>query len=68
MADNADGFTLRKRIAMGMPLPSGNFGVESLASATGNVPGSGATLKDNDRAASPPVGHNQANPNHGDFK
>lgn len=63
-----DGFTLRKRIAMGLPLPSGNFGAESLASAQGAAHTPEAHLKDHERAASPPVGHNQANPNHGEFK
>jgi len=64
MTDNYDGFTLRKRLGMGYPLPEGNFGVESLKSVQGEV-GTGKTLKDGERGAGPPIDGNQANPSHG---
>ena len=57
-----------KLLAMGLEYPSGDFGVEQFGS--GAVNGGGAAkekhMKDSERNA--PVGSNQANPNHGDFK
>lgn len=62
-----DGFSGRKRLAMGKPYPSGDFGVEPLSGVQGHDT-KDAILKDHERGARPPVGHNQANPDHGEFK
>lgn len=64
--DNPEGLSLRKRLAQGVDLPSGDFGVDKLNSkAAGGPKSSSGTLSDSERGAGPPVGHNQANPNHG---
>lgn len=64
-----DGFTMRKRLAMGKALPSGDFGVASMSShCAGGVDTQDSHLADHQRGARPPVGHNQANPDHGEFK
>lgn len=66
-----DGFSLRKRLAMGKALPSGDFGVCSLQSTAHKVPVDPVKkghLLDHERGARGPVGHNQANPDHGEFK
>lgn len=57
----------RKALGMGGSMPSGDYGVESLASkAVNGSAGSGnGYLKDHERGASPPIGGNQANPDHG---
>lgn len=64
-----DGFTMRKRLAMGKALPTGDFGVCHMDEhcAGGSVTTDGH-LHDHQRGAKPPVGHNQANPDHGRFK
>ncbi len=56
----------RKAMAMGGSMPSGDYGVESLASKAAGGPttqGNGY-LKDHERTAGPPIGGNQANPKH----
>lgn len=58
----------RKRMAMGDkdPLNVGNYDVEPFSSGTVN--GGGRTrgyLGDHERGAAPPIGGNQANPDHG---
>lgn len=64
-----DGFTMRKRLAMGKALPSGDFGVCHMDQhCAGGSDTRDAHLKDHERGAGPPVGHNQANPDHGRFK
>ncbi len=64
-----EGYTGRKRLAMGKPLPSGDFGVASMSShCAGGVDTQDSHLLDHQRGARPPVGHNQANPDHGEFK
>lgn len=64
-----DGYTGRKRLAMGKPLPSGDFGVAAMSShCAGGVDTQDAHLADHERGAGKPVGHNQANPDHGEFK
>lgn len=66
MADDTEGLRLHQRLAQGLPLPEGDFGVENLTSknAGGPVHG-GKTLKDHERAAGKPINGNQANPDHG---
>lgn len=72
MADgNDDGYSLRKRLAMGKPLPEGTFGVEPLGGVQGDAHTPVARevhLKDHERGAGPPINGNQANPNHGDHR
>jgi len=56
----------RKALAMGGSMPTGDYGVEQLASKAVNGPsgvGNGH-LKDHERTAGPPIGGNQANPKH----
>lgn len=64
-ANYNDGIPLRKSLAMGGSLPTGDFGVEKLASVEGSVKPSNKMLGDGERAATPPINGNQANPNHG---
>lgn len=64
-----DGYTGRKRLAMGKALPSGDFGVASLSSkCAGGQDTQDAHLADHERGAGKPINGNQANPNHGKFK
>lgn len=71
MADeNADGLSLRKRLAHGDALPSGDFGVAALSSHAGGT-GAGKSeaagaMPDSNRT--PLHGSNQGNPDHGEFK
>lgn len=63
------GIRQRKVIAMGGTPPNGDFGVEPLTSRNAGGPDLGKTngkyLKDDERAARPPIEGNQANPDHG---
>lgn len=70
MADWKDYVSPRKREAMGGdPLKPDTFGVDQFGSSTvnGPAPGKGGYLKDHERGARPPIGGNQANPDHGDY-
>jgi hypothetical protein len=59
-----------KRMAMGESIGEDGFGVQKLDSMSrGNgYDGRGAHSPDHRRGARPPVGYNQANPDHGEFK
>lgn len=65
MAEDMSGIRMQKQLAMGGSLPTGDFGVEKLASVEGSVKPSGVTLKDDERGARSPINGNQANPDHG---
>ena len=57
-------------LARGEPLPSGNFEVAALSSHSAGGPKGGKSdgmLKDHQRGAAPPIGGNQANPDHGEY-
>lgn len=67
--NDPEGLTGRKRMAQGVALQSGDFGVDKLASHAAGGPGkseTAGTLPDAQRNA--PHGGNQANPDHGEFK
>jgi len=53
-----------KLLAMGEEYPSGDFGIEKLASVEGKVSPE-RHLKDDERGARSPIKGNQANPDHG---
>lgn len=65
------GIKQHQMMARGEGILSGNFGCEDMQKSGGTVgPGhkEDSHLPDHKRGAKAPIGHNQANPDHGHFK